>query len=117
MNDADLIRTVQTVVEPVVQLARRHGPLPPLRSTQFLNAPQEVKLAVLLVAGSSWALGDLLGVSRAEDYAGGRFHRPTVLPVYTELQRRRYPPTGNRELWIRWGPAGPPAADESGAAA
>ncbi len=35
-----------------------------------------------------------------------------------ELLRRRYPPTGDRDLWVRYGPAGPPhTAVESEAAA
>jgi len=28
--------------------------------------------------------------------------------VGSELMRRRYPPTGDRELWVRYGEAGPP---------
>jgi len=26
----------------------------------------------------------------------------------SELMRRRYPPTGDPALWVRYGPAGPP---------
>lgn len=44
-----------------------------------------------------------------QDYIGGRYHRPTRLPERTALQVARWPPTGDRELWIRYGPAGPPA--------
>lgn len=29
-------------------------------------------------------------------------------PSHDELMRRRYPPTGDPELWVRYGPAGPP---------
>jgi hypothetical protein len=43
-----------------------------------------------------------------EDYFGGRWHRQHALPAVREIDRRRYPPTGDRELWIRYGPAGPP---------
>jgi hypothetical protein len=42
-----------------------------------------------------------------DDYAGGRYHRPNVLAL-SELARRRYPPTGDRDTWVRYGPAGPP---------
>ena len=31
----------------------------------------------------------------------------------SELMRLRYPPTGDRELWVRYGPAGPPPDGES----
>lgn len=49
--------------------------------------------------------------SPLDDYVDGRFHRNGVLlPEYTNLQRRRYPPTGRRDVWIKYGPAGPPAA-------
>lgn len=46
-----------------------------------------------------------------DDYAGGRFHRANTLTEYTKLQRHRWPPSGDRELWIRYGPAGPPAVE------
>lgn len=31
----------------------------------------------------------------------------------TELNRRRYPPTGDRKLWVKYGPAGPPPNDQA----
>jgi hypothetical protein len=43
-----------------------------------------------------------------EDYCGGRYHRHNPLPELAELHKRRYPPTGHRELWILYGPDGPP---------
>lgn len=43
-----------------------------------------------------------------DDVVGGRYHRNGPLIEVTDLQRRRWPPTGRRELWIRYGPAGPP---------
>lgn len=46
-----------------------------------------------------------------DDYVGGRYHRNHELAEHTEVQIRRWPPTGNRELWVRYGPAGPPRAD------
>jgi hypothetical protein len=40
-----------------------------------------------------------------DDYAGGRFHRTHELPgEYSELQKLRYPPNGDREEWVRGGP-------------
>lgn len=29
-------------------------------------------------------------------------------PSHAELMRRRYPPTGDPDLWVRYGPDGPP---------
>lgn len=52
-----------------------------------------------------------------DDYVGGQFHRANELAEYTELQRHRWPPTGDRDLWIRYGPDGPPRAAGSEAAA
>lgn len=60
-------------------------------------------------------LGVELGALRAgtplclDDYAAGNYHRPNHLAEYSELQKRRWPPTGDRDLWIRYGPAGPPS--------
>jgi hypothetical protein len=49
------------------------------------------------------------GVPLGADYAGGRFHRNHELAEYGDVQRLRWPPTGDRDLWVRYGPAGPPA--------
>jgi hypothetical protein len=39
-----------------------------------------------------------------DDYVGGRFHRTHELPdEYTELQKLRYPPNGDRDEWVRNG--------------
>ena len=46
-----------------------------------------------------------------EDFAGGRYHRSHEIAEHTELQKLRYPPTGSRDLWVKYGPAGPPAQD------
>lgn len=56
--DEELIPAVYAAVDPVVAAARKHGRLPHLRSTQFVDAPLVVQRAVLLVAGMSYALGD-----------------------------------------------------------
>lgn len=63
------------------------------------------RLAVLLAAEQIIARTPSL----ADDWPGGRYHRPGPLLAYGDLARRRYPPTGDRDLWIRYGPAGPPA--------
>jgi len=37
-----------------------------------------------------------------DDYDAGRYHRLHELPgKYTELQKRRYPPNGDRDEWVR----------------
>jgi hypothetical protein len=44
-----------------------------------------------------------------DDYPGGRYHRLHDLPERTAVEQARYGPTGDRDLWVRFGPAGPPA--------
>ncbi len=53
VDDAELWAAVHAAVDPVVRAARRLGPLPALRSRAFLEAPDLVKVAVLLVAGEA----------------------------------------------------------------
>lgn len=91
--------------------ARPYGKLPSLRSPEFLDAPPQVRLAVLAVCGLSYVLADeVLDTWAGEDFPGGRWHRRAdLLPAVTELRRRRYPPTGDRELWVLTGPATAPA--------
>lgn len=43
-----------------------------------------------------------------DDYPGGRYHRIHDLPEHTEVEKARWGPTGDRDLWVRYGPAGPP---------
>jgi len=39
-----------------------------------------------------------------DDYGDGRFHRTHELPgEYSDLQKLRYPPNGNRDEWVRNG--------------
>jgi hypothetical protein len=45
-----------------------------------------------------------------EDYPGGRYHRNHE---YSALQPVRWPPTGDRATWVRYGPAGPPQRHEA----
>lgn len=41
-----------------------------------------------------------------DDYGDGRFHRTHELPgQHSELQTLRYPPNGDRDEWVRGGPA------------
>jgi hypothetical protein len=68
--------------------------------------PRDDVLLVALALAADAA--ELRRPSLRDDYAGGRYHRQNPLPEHSDLQRRRYPPTGNRELWIKYGPAGPP---------
>ena len=43
-----------------------------------------------------------------DDYPGGRYHRIHDLSEYTAVEKARWGPTGNRYLWVQYGPAGPP---------
>lgn len=77
-------------------------------------------LPVTHVLVTAARLGIEVGVARTgrinDDVIGGRYHRPNPLPEYSRLQVLRYPPTGNRDLWIRYGPEGPPDQAEAIAA-
>lgn len=44
-----------------------------------------------------------------EDFVDGRYHRAPEIAAYSELQKLRWPPTGDRDLWVQYGPAGPPS--------
>ena len=110
-GDELIIPAVHAVVHPIVTAARRNGPLPPVRGRQFLEAPDPVKLAVLLVLAQAWIVADGLTDGWLDrDYLGGPYHRAHLIPAVTELDRRRYPPTGDRATWVRYGPNGPPAS-------
>jgi hypothetical protein len=52
-----------------------------------------------------------------DDWPGGRFHRQNPICYPTELQRRRWPPNGDRDEWIKWGPAGAPSVAPAGSEA
>ncbi|MDT0353728.1 hypothetical protein [Pseudonocardia charpentierae] len=47
--------------------------------------------------------------SSRDHVAGGRWHRNHPLASVTELDMARFGPTGVPDLWVRYGPAGPPA--------
>lgn len=95
----------------LTQLAEQLGQMEPHRLAVVISLlPVEQMLAVRIGADialerADHQLAELLRV----DYADGRYHRTHPLPEFTELQRRRYPPTGDRDPWIRYGPTGPPA--------
>lgn len=107
--DELLVPVVFAAAHPIVQAAREvYGrPLPRLRSQAFLDAPRVVQQAVLIIGGESLVLASPGVLS--DDYTGGRFHRIHPLPEYAETLRRRWPPTGDRDLWVRYGPDGPPS--------
>lgn len=70
--------------------------------------PVDHRLVTWAVLGLEIAAGRD-GVPRLDDdYIGGRWYRANVLAEYSELQLLRYPPTGDRDLWVKYGPAGPP---------
>lgn len=57
MNDASLLVAVHSAVDPIVSAVRRqHGELPALGSTEFIDAPDMVKVAVLLVTAEAFVL-------------------------------------------------------------
>ncbi|MGI5127454.1 hypothetical protein ACQEVB_11650 [Pseudonocardia sp. CA-107938] len=66
--------------------------------------PADVLLAAKVGAEIGYARhGQML----ADDWPGGRHHRPNPT-IVSQLQRYRYPPNGDRDEWIKWGPAGAP---------
>jgi hypothetical protein len=101
------------------RLAEQLGLLEPARLAAVISLlPVEQVLAVRVGAEvaldrADHQLAEMLGA----DYAGGRWHRQHPLPEITELQRRRWPPHGDRAEWIRFGPTGAPLSDDQKAAA
>ncbi len=100
IGDELLIPAVYAATAAVVAHAQTFGPLPALRSPEFLAAPAVVQQAVLLVCGCAWVInGDPVRAVLREvshDVHGGDtgFWRAVAdnhLP-YTELQRRRAQP-------------------------
>ena len=47
-----------------------------------------------------------------DDYPGGRYHRIHQVPEHTAIQKARWGPTGDRDLWVKYGPSGPPVIPE-----
>lgn len=66
---------------------------------------------LLVAARLAVEIAEQRSASSVWDYVcGGRWHRHHPIGV-SELQRRRYPPHGDRELWVRYGPEGPPVVE------
>lgn len=69
-----------------------------------------------LAARAGLEVGALRAGTDRDNYIGGRWHRQHPMTEYSVLQMLRYPPTGCRDMWILYGPDGPPgwvAASES----
>lgn len=107
LGEFEAARVAWNDVALLVNPARKYGPLPSYRTTEFLEANPGQRLAVLALLGHKQLL--IPASALGEDYADGKFHRPHELAEFSELQRRRWPPTGDRALWVRYGPAGPPS--------
>lgn len=105
-----------TVVHRLAALLVRLGPVRLAVAVSLLPVEQLVAVRIGADVALGRADGQLAELLRA-DYAGGRYHRNHPLPEFTELQRRRFPPTGDRDLWVRYGPAGPPQPANSREAA
>ena len=75
---------------------------------------RDVDDRVLVALQSALEVASLRRPSPDDWYAGGRFHRTHPLG-FSELQKLRFPPTGDVELWIKYGPAGPLVEARQGA--
>jgi len=92
------------------RLAELLAQLDPARLAAVISLlPPEQLLAVRVGAEVALDRADhQLAELRGADYPGGRFHRQHPLIYRTVLQRRRFPPNGDRDEWIAYGPAGKP---------
>lgn len=84
--------------------------LPSYRAEAWIRATRQQRLTALALLGHRELLTE--PGRHGADYAGGRYHRNHDLPELTELERRRWGPTGDRALWVRYGDAGPPPVIE-----
>jgi hypothetical protein len=98
MNDYDIADEI--LVSLVADLLGRHvktvrdeyGPLPRLRSAEFVDAPEHVQLAVLILGGTSWLWGppgSAVLRDAAHDVRGTDRHFSRLRPSFDKLQRRR----------------------------
>ncbi|MGH3566228.1 MAG: hypothetical protein ACRDRH_09380 [Pseudonocardia sp.] len=94
-----LLPLVHALVDEHVQAAHHHGPIPPVRSPEFLTAHPDQQTAALLIAGTAWIVADPHRTYRtllrqtSHDVHGGdtTFWRRIAanhIP-HTELERRR----------------------------
>lgn len=84
--------------------------LPSYRTEAWIRATQQQRLTALALLGHRELLAQ--PGHFGADYAGGKYHRNHDLPELSELDRRRWAPTGDRALWVRYGDAGPPSVIE-----
>jgi len=101
-DEAILLPLVHTLVTERLRVARLHGPIPPIRSQDYLSAHPDQQTAALLVCGAAWLISDPHRTHRAllrqvsDDVHGGdtRFWRRVAANhvPYTELVRRRAVP-------------------------
>ena len=114
IDDADLNASMFAAAQPVYLRARaEYGkPLPAVGSEEFLAAPESVRQAALMVVGISRVHNTEPALLSRDDYPGGKYHRQHALDEYSEIQRRRYPPNGDRDQWVKYGPAGPAVVPE-----
>lgn len=100
-HDALLLPAVYDLIEPYIAAARAHGPTPPARSDEWLDAHPDQQLATLLTLGVAWLISDphltvralLKQASTAVHHgmggeAGVRRWRENHIPA-DELDRRR----------------------------
>lgn len=109
-SDAVLLPAVHAITQPLIDAARQHGPLPAVRSQAFLDAPRDVQVAALLVVATAYLVADphrtirhvLLGASDDIRAAWPAGIADRWLP-HEDAQRRRYPPHGDPQQWVRHG--------------
>lgn len=96
--------------------------LPNVDSPEWWASPAKTRIAALLVLAESYVLADpdrqvreqLRQVSQAIS-EGADWSAAAGCTSHAELMRRRYPPTGDPDLWTRYGPDGPPGWKDSAA--
>lgn len=103
-HDALLLPAVWDLIAPHVEQAREHGPTPPIRSDEWLDAHPDVQLASLLTLGVAYLISDPHLTVRAllkhastavhtglGGHAGVRSWAEHAVP-HDELHRRRTTP-------------------------
>jgi hypothetical protein len=90
LAENELLAAVHALVNPLVEAARRaYGPLPSLKTSEFLQADENVRVATLLVVAEAYLLADPHQVIRAalrsaaEDVHGGDTRRWRVAAAAT----------------------------------
>jgi hypothetical protein len=111
-GDDELVPVIAGLLKRHVQDVRGDGPLPRLRSQEFLDAPDDVQLAVLVLLGSAWLWGrpglPILKEASLDVHGAvprGYWSRAAARPSHEEILRRRYPPNGDRDEWVQTGGA------------